>query len=123
MNTIRIVGGVYILSALWCMFQLQISAQSLGLGFMHPFAQVEYFSVYGGLQLGLGIAMIAVSMQSKLLLGGVFFAFVFSFTLALMRLLALFLYEANDLMWGLLVLESLIALSLWRAWRKLDSSI
>ncbi|MGK0443956.1 MAG: hypothetical protein ACJA1U_000885 [Bermanella sp.] len=120
MKTMRVIGGVYVLSALWCMFKLDMSAEALGFGFASPYAQLEYFSVYGGLQLGLGIAMLAASFQPKFVLGSVFFAFVFSSILAAIRLLAITLFPANDMMWGLLVLESVIAVSLWRAWHQLN---
>ncbi|MAA71211.1 MAG: hypothetical protein CL679_05715 [Bermanella sp.] len=120
MKTIRVIGGIYILSAMWCMLNVSVSSAALGFGFTQPFAQVEYFSVYGGLQLGLGLAMLAVSFSPKALLGGVLFAFVFSSVLAVIRLLAIVLYSANDMMWALFVLEAIIALTLWRCWYRLN---
>jgi hypothetical protein len=120
MKTIRAVGGLYVLSALWCMFQLDLSAQGLGFGLLTQAAKIEYFSVYGGLQLGLGLAMIGVTFKPNILLGGLFFSLIFSWVLAISRLIGLALYEANGLMWGLLVLEGAIALALTYVWFKAE---
>ena len=122
MTILRIIGGVYITSAVWCMLRLDVSAQALGFGFLQPAAQIEYFSVYGGLQLGLGVAMLAVSMQSQLILGGVFFSWVFSSVLAVCRLVALVLFDGNGMMLGLLLLEMAIAAGLYWAWFRLNQS-
>jgi hypothetical protein len=102
------------------MFNVNVSSAALGFGFTQSFAQVEYFTVYGGLQLGLGLAMLAVSFHPKALLGGVLFALVFSTVLAVIRLVGIMLYTANDMMWALLVLEVVIALALLRSWHKLN---
>ncbi|WP_283789218.1 hypothetical protein QNI23_015140 [Bermanella sp. WJH001] len=118
MNTIRAVGVLYILSALWCMFRLELSAQGLGFGLLTPGAMIEYFSVYGGLQLGLGLAMIGVTFKPGMFLGGLFFSLIFSWVLAASRVVGLALYEPNGLMWGLLVLEGAIALALSYTWYK-----
>lgn len=118
MKTLRVIGGLYMLSALWCIFSLDVSANSLGFGFLNSAAQVEYLSVYGGLQLGLGMAMIAVSTKPPLLLGGLFFSLVFSWVLAISRLAGLLLYATSPLMWGLLLLETCIALALSYSWKK-----
>lgn len=120
MKTIRAVGGLYILSALWCMLRLDLSAQGLGFGLLTPAAYVEYFSVYGGLQLGLGLAMVGVSFKPQLLMGGLFFSLIFSWVLAISRIVAVALYEPNGLMWALLVLEGAIALALSYVWFKAD---
>ena len=117
MKTLRVIGALYIVSALWCIFRLDLSANSLGFGLLSPAAQVEYFSVYGGLQLGLGVAMIAASLQPKLLLGGLYFSLVFSWVLAISRGVGLVLYEPNTLMWILMVLELCIALALMYAFK------
>lgn len=118
MKSLRAIGGLYVLSALWCIVSLDVSANSLGFGFLNPAAQVEYFSVYGGLQLGLGIAMIAVSFKPPLLMGGLFFSVVFSWVLAVSRIVGLLLYPTSPLMWALLMLEACIALALSYSWKK-----
>jgi hypothetical protein len=123
MKTLRAIGALYIVSALWCIFRLDLSASSLGFGLLNPAAQVEYFSVYGGLQLGLGIAMIVTSLQPKLLFGGLYFSLVFSWVLATSRGIGLALYEPNSLMWVLMVLEVCIALALTYAFKKYQTNL
>ena len=118
MLSLRVIGSIYILSGMWCGLNPILSASNLGFVFSVPQAQVEYLSVYGGLQLGLGIAMILVSLNPRLLLGGVFFSMVFSIVLMLTRIAAMTLYGTTGTMWILLLLESCIALVLIASWYK-----
>lgn len=118
MNTLRVIGAIYILSAFWCLFQLEETSASLGFGFLQAAAKLEYLSVYVGLQLGLGVAMLLVARQPMLLPGGVYFSFIFSSILAVVRLIGVLTLPHNGLMLTLFALELLIALALWRVWCK-----
>lgn len=121
MWVLRIVGAVYVLSSLWCMFQPELSSKALGFEFTHKAALTEYFSVYGGLQLGLGLAMLFSSYKDKLLIGAVFFSCVFSFVLCLSRIVGIIIHSSNELMWILFILELVIACLLFWQWRQFDS--
>lgn len=117
MFALRFVGVVYCLSAVWCFFQLENSANALGLAFMGESGKLEYFSVYVGLQLGIGLAMVLTSLQSQLVLGAVFFSLIFSWVLTLARIYAIALYGGFPMMLALLILEASIAIGLYWQWR------
>lgn len=116
---IRMIGCVYVLSAIWCVFQPELAAKGLGLSWIEPHGKVEFLSVYGGLQLGLGVAMIWLSIRPKLLFGGVFFSAVFSSVLAVSRLVHMLMAPMHSMLMALLVLEIAIALYLIWYWRRL----
>jgi len=111
MLTLRVIGGLYVLSALWCIFQLDVSSSALGFELINDSARVEYLSVYGGLQLGLGMAMWFTSFKPNLLKSALFFGLIFSSFLFLIRLIGVAVYNVNELMWMLLFLEGFIALA------------
>ncbi|KZY61796.1 hypothetical protein A3766_06770 [Oleiphilus sp. HI0132] len=76
----------------------------------------EFFSVYGGLQVGIGCAMILSSFYKPYLEGAVFFAAIVSTGLIGFRLIALPLFSSDTSLIGMAVLEALIAMLLWRYW-------
>jgi len=55
---LAVVGGAYIFLAIWCAAQPDATARSVGFELMPGSGQSEYFVVYGGLELALGIAFI-----------------------------------------------------------------
>lgn len=118
---LRIIGCVYVLSAIWCTLMPELAAQGLGLSWTEPHGKVEFLSVYGGLQLGLGVAMFWLSMRPKLLFGVVFFATIFSSVLAMSRLIHVLMAPMHGMLLALLVLEVAIALYLLWYGRRLTS--
>ncbi|NVK37767.1 MAG: hypothetical protein HWE18_07570 [Gammaproteobacteria bacterium] len=116
---LRIVGSVYLLSAIWCFFQPEMASQGLGIQWLASHGKVEFLSVYGGLQLGLAVAMLSVSFMPKLLLGGVFFSTVFSTVLAFCRLILVLTAPMHTMLLSLLVIELVIAAFLFWYWRRI----
>lgn len=55
---LAVVGAAYIFLAIWCAAQPDVTARSVGFELMPGSGQSEYFVVYGGLELALGIAFI-----------------------------------------------------------------
>jgi hypothetical protein len=55
---LAVVGAAYIFLAIWCAAQPDATARSVGFELMPGSGQSEYFVVYGGLELALGIAFI-----------------------------------------------------------------
>ncbi|GAA6135971.1 hypothetical protein NBRC116188_27610 [Oceaniserpentilla sp. 4NH20-0058] len=114
MMVLRLVGFIYCTSALWCLVFPELSSSGLGLHLTTASAKVEFISVYGGLQMGLGLAMIVSSFNPKLLIGAVFFSFIFSSILVVVRVGSILFFGANEMIWSLLFLElSISMLFLW----------
>ena len=55
---LAVVGAAYIFLAIWCAVQPDATARSVGFELLPGSGQSEYFVVYGGLELALGIAFI-----------------------------------------------------------------
>lgn len=55
---LAVVGAAYIFLAIWCAAQPDATARSVGFELTPGSGQSEYFVVYGGLELALGIAFI-----------------------------------------------------------------
>jgi hypothetical protein len=112
MWVLRIVGLLYLSSGIWCVLNPVESATFLGLSFLN-LGIAEFYSVYGGLQLGIGMAMILSSLNEHFLPGGVFFSLVLSCGLMLFRVIAMLQFGTNDALISMLVLESIIVLMLF----------
>jgi hypothetical protein len=52
---LAIVGGAYLLLAAWCAARPEQTAASVGYDLASGSGRSEYFTVYGGLQIGLGL--------------------------------------------------------------------
>jgi len=52
---LAIVGGAYLLLAVWCAVKPEQTAASVGYELRAGSGRSEYFTVYGGLQAGLGL--------------------------------------------------------------------
>lgn len=108
----NLIAGLYLLSGLWCTFMAERSMTFLGYEATSQFSVGEFITVYGGLQIGIGLAMIAVNWLPQYFGGTLFFATVFSIVLILARIATLITYgffEQGNLMAGL---EMVIAVSL-----------
>lgn len=112
MWVLRIVGFLYLSSGIWCVLNPVESATFLGLSFLN-LGIAEFYSVYGGLQLGIGMAMILCTLNEHYLTGGVFFSLVLSSGLMLFRVIAILQFGTNDALISMLVLESIIVLMLF----------
>ncbi|MGZ0172316.1 MAG: DUF4345 family protein [Planctomycetales bacterium] len=55
---LAVVGAAYIFLAIWCAAQPDATAKSVGFDLIPGSGQSEYFVVYGGLELALGIAFL-----------------------------------------------------------------
>ncbi|RRJ83841.1 hypothetical protein [Aestuariirhabdus litorea] len=111
MRLLRSIGLLYLLSGLWCAFAPEQAAAFLGYGSLSASGRAEFFTVYGGLQCGLGVAMIGCSAIARCLPGALLMSALFSSLLALFRLFSLFsLGGLSSELLMLLLLEVTIAL-------------
>ncbi len=121
MIVLRSVAGLYLLSGLWCLIRPELAASYVGYEASGGAAIAEFFTVYGGIQLGLGIAMLLGSLEKNFQEATLFFGFVISATLIAARLISFIVYpEALDHVgaWAMAQLEALIAVTLGFAYFK-----
>lgn len=114
----RLIGILYVVSGCWCAFQLDLAAGFLGFQFFSEAGRAEFFAVYGGLQVGLGLAFLLTSFKLVYLEASMYFSAIFSSLLALFRLVSLFVFGFIDSLVVMFVLEVLIASLLWFFWFK-----
>lgn len=108
---LTVIGVIYAGLGLWCTLQPQQTAQALGLT-LSDTGLVEYLVVYGGLEIGLGIAMITGARRPHLLPGVFYMTTVFSVILPVFRSVLLLSYPANASHLIILGLELVIAAAL-----------
>ncbi len=116
MLTLGLVGLLYILSGLWCLAMMQTVLSFLGMNLQSGLAHSEYISVYGGLQLGLGLAMVLCARIPRYVEAALLFAAVFSLVLFVARLTSVTMYDYPSGALGLAVLEFILAAVLWTSW-------
>lgn len=108
----RVCGFLYIVSSLWCVLQMDMVTAYLGFQLLNNVAQSEFITVYGGMQMGIGLAMLLTSLRSDYMEAGLFFSMVFSLFLAFYRLVSFFMFDMPSSVLPLLVLECAIAMVL-----------
>ncbi|MBO38601.1 MAG: hypothetical protein CMM75_05440 [Rhodospirillaceae bacterium] len=57
-NVLLMIGGVYVLLGLWCVFLPEKTSKAVGFDLLPGQGQSEFFTVYGGLEVGLGLLLI-----------------------------------------------------------------
>jgi hypothetical protein len=111
MWVLKIVGSLYLVSGLWCAFQPELAASFLGFT-LNTIGLSEFVSVYGGLQVGLGLAMLLSSTKSSYVEAAVFFALITSAGLFVFRIFAVSSIAANSGVYAMALLEGVIVLAL-----------
>lgn len=112
----RLFGCLYLVSGLWCAFQSELAAKFLGFELLTGLGRSEFLSVYGGLQLGIGAAMLVSSFKAEYLEAGVYFSAIFSSFLALFRMFSFAKFGFMDEFILMLVLEVFMGATLWSIW-------
>jgi hypothetical protein len=111
MWSLRSVGILYLLSGLWCALNPQVASEFLGL-MPSSIGLSEFFSVYGGLQVGLGLAMLVASAKPSYIEASLLFAFITSLGLLVFRLIALIKFDASEGIYAMAILESVFVIVL-----------
>ena len=108
----NLIALLYLVSGLWCTFYAERSMAFLGYESSSSHTISEFITVYGGIQLGVGLAMLMANVWPQYYGGTLMFATVFSVVLILTRIATLLTYgffEQGNLMAGL---ELVIAVGL-----------
>jgi len=121
MISLRIVGVLYLVSGLWCALNIEVSAHFLGIVLTNAVARSEFLSVYGGLQIGLGVAAILSSFRRDYHEGALYFSAIYSTSLFVFRCMSVFMGSQQSAVIGMCVLEAVLCFILWRAWWRLRS--
>lgn len=115
MWTLRTVGLIYLLSGIWCALKPELAAGFLGFS-LTPAGRSEFFAVYGGLQVGIALAMIMSSLHKGYIEGALYFSLVLSAGLLGFRLLGMGMIEANSGLMAMAILEAVFVAVLVRQW-------
>ena len=95
------------------------TAESIGFQLQRGSGQSEYFTVYGGLQLGLGLVFLLPLIQSQSLSLVLTVSLVVHGSLILVRAISLCLYSGvRSMTWGFAVLELVLFLVTLLLWSK-----
>ena len=117
MWALRSVGALYLLSGLWCALNPQVTSDFLGYTVTNV-GLSEFFAVYGGLQVGLGVAMLIASVKSNYIEASLMFALMTSLGLLVFRLVALARFDASEGIIAMAILEAIIAIVLGLQYKK-----
>jgi len=111
MWTLRVIGALYLLSGLWCAINPEASTQFLGLT-ANAQGFAEFVAVYGGLQVGLALAMLGSSFKANYIEAALFFSVLVSAALFAFRLLGMGLYGGHQPLLLMAVLEGVFVVAL-----------
>lgn len=117
----RLVGLLYLVSGLWCGFQAHLAAEFVGYTLSDPIGLVEFVSVYGGIQVGIGLAILFLSRIKAFALSAVIFSLFISASLLAFRLIALVSIGVSDNLLMMAGVECLIVVLLVMQYRRLLS--
>ena len=116
MITLCAIGVIYALLGIWCTIQARTAAAAVGFELRHDGGLSEFVTVYGGLEVGMGAAMILTSLDPDLRAGGLVFALVVSAALPLFRLPTLLALRVPAGTRVLFAIELALAVLLLIAW-------
>ena len=112
MKLMSICGLIYLMSGAWCLLQADLAAAGIGFQFATLFAKSEFIVVYGGLQIGIGLAMSTCARVPAIALGASVFSLIFSSVLLFTRFVTYFYYGASEMWMVLFCLELAIVVAL-----------
>lgn len=108
---LALVGVIYVALALWCALKPQTTAGSIGFQLKPGAGESEYTTVYGGLQLALGLLFLWPMMRSEMLWPMLVACLVVHTSLVVFRTVSLMLYANIPAMtYGFAASEWVVAL-------------
>lgn len=117
MITLRVIGVLYLLSGLWCVANPEASSQFLGMTLSEQ-GMAEFVAVYGGLQVGIAVAMLGSTFNPQFIPGALYFALLVSAGLFVFRLLGIALHGAYEGLLMMAVLEGIFVVALLKSYLK-----
>jgi len=110
-----VVGAIYLALGIWCTLDPTGTSTNVGFKLVDGQGRSEFVTVYGGLEVGLGIAMILTGLSPQLRLGGLAFAAIVSLALVVFRVPTLFRYEVPSKIYYFVIAE--IVTAAWLTWQ------
>jgi hypothetical protein len=124
---LALVGILYVLLALWCAIAPENTSQSVGFTLQPGSGQSEFLTVYGGLELGLGIMFLLPFYTQESLRFSLLTCVIVHGSLVLFRTVGFFLFNGFESTTFYLAggewLIFLISLTLWCLQKKSTDSI
>jgi len=116
---LAVIGAAYLALAVWCAINPPSTAAAIGFHLRPGTGQSEYFTIYGGLQLALGLVFLLPLVKADALPTVLLACVLIHGALVLFRSLAFFLYsDIGSIVYALAASEWIIflgSLALW--WR------
>lgn len=109
---LNVVGILYLLSGVWCTFRYQLAAGYVGYELQGNKGAVEFLSVYGGIQLGLALAVLYFSFKKEHVRVATQFTMFISVGLLLFRGGSMSLLGSDPALWVMASVELFIVLLL-----------
>lgn len=91
-----VVSLTYIGLALWCSFQPNVTAEKVGFELISGSGQSEFLTVYGGLEFGLALVLLASLIKSDTVYYGVVACVLIHVSLVLFRSVGFFCFSELD---------------------------
>jgi hypothetical protein len=116
---LAVVGAAYIALAIWCVARRDVTANAVGFELIPGSGQSEYFVVYGGLELALGIAFLWPLPREEDTVGALRLCCLIHSCLVVFRTVSLIKFsDIGQTTYILAAVEWLILLSTWLiAWK------
>ena len=121
MWVLRFVSILYFVSATWCLVNPELAAGFVGYD-LKPNGIAEFFTVYGGLQMGIAWAMMLSSFKQDYIVAAVFFSAVMSCVLAGFRIISMGIYGFSDDVIAMAVLELVLAIILVASYYRMETT-
>lgn len=90
---IGLVGVMYMGLAIWCSVQPNVTSKKVGFDLMNGSGQSEFITVYGGLEFGIALLLLASLFRTETLVYGLWAAMLIHGSLVLFRTISFFLYS------------------------------
>jgi len=103
---------IYAALAIWCSLQPNTTSTKVGFSLQGDTGSSEFLTVYGGLEMGLALVLIACVLRPEFTLAGVVACVLIHGSLVVFRTISLFLYPGvESLTWRLAMGEWVIFLA------------
>lgn len=91
---LAVVAVLYIALGIWCAVAPETTSAKVGLSRVGEGGRSEFFTVYGGLEVGIGLALLALAATSGTTMAGVIACLAIHGGLVLFRSISFALYDA-----------------------------
>lgn len=90
---VGLVGVLYMGLAVWCSFQPTVTSQKVGFEMIGGSGRSEFMTVYGGLEFGIALLLLATLFRSETVIYGLWTAVLIHGSLVVFRTISFFIYS------------------------------